>query len=76
MLFTPSGCMRITPYGAVSVGPGTLGRVYRQRASVIDGAVVWHTTATGPGQVLPDGCMDLIWMDGEVVVAGPDTRPT
>lgn len=23
--------------------------------------------------VLPDGCMDLIWSDGEVLVAGPDT---
>ena len=23
--------------------------------------------------VLPDGCMDLMWMDGELVVAGPDT---
>jgi AraC-like DNA-binding protein len=27
----------------------------------------------GPVQVLPDGCMDLIRMDGCVVVAGPDT---
>jgi hypothetical protein len=30
----------------------------------------------GPGnvvRVLPDGCMDLIWMDGRVMVAGPDT---
>jgi AraC-like DNA-binding protein len=27
----------------------------------------------GPGRVLPDGCMDLIRMDGRVVVAGPDT---
>lgn len=26
-----------------------------------------------PGRVLPDGCMDLIRMDGRVVVAGPDT---
>jgi AraC-like DNA-binding protein len=25
------------------------------------------------GRVLPDGCMDLIRMDGRVVVAGPDT---
>jgi len=25
------------------------------------------------GSVLPDGCMDLIWIDGHVVVAGPDT---
>ena len=27
----------------------------------------------GPVRVLPDGCMDLIWMDGRVIVAGPDT---
>jgi AraC-like DNA-binding protein len=25
-------------------------------------------------RVLPDGCLDLIWMDGAVHVAGPDTR--
>ncbi|GAA1690882.1 helix-turn-helix transcriptional regulator [Fodinicola feengrottensis] len=23
--------------------------------------------------MLPDGCLDLIWIDGELVVAGPDT---
>jgi AraC-like DNA-binding protein len=27
----------------------------------------------GPVRVLPDGCMDLIRMDGRIVVAGPDT---
>ncbi len=26
-----------------------------------------------PVRVLPDGCMDLIRMDGRIVVAGPDT---
>lgn len=33
-------------------------------------------TAQGPRQtrVLPDGCMDLIDLDGEIVVAGPDTQ--
>lgn len=33
-------------------------------------------TSDGPGRpvhVLPDGCMDLIRMDGRVIVAGPDT---
>ncbi|MFN2477857.1 MAG: helix-turn-helix domain-containing protein, partial [Pseudonocardiaceae bacterium] len=25
-------------------------------------------------RVLPDGCMDLIWMNGAVYVAGPDSR--
>ncbi len=36
--------------------------------------VAW--VVDGPGdavRVLPDGCMDLIRMDGHVVVAGPDT---
>lgn len=27
----------------------------------------------GPGRVLPDGCLDLMWIGGELVVAGPDT---
>jgi AraC-like DNA-binding protein len=27
-----------------------------------------------PGRVLPDGCMDLLWSGGRLVVAGPDTR--
>ncbi|MEW9529477.1 helix-turn-helix domain-containing protein [Microbispora sp. NPDC049125] len=34
-------------------------------------------TGQAPGaqlRVLPDGCMDLIWVDGQVLVAGPDTR--
>lgn len=25
--------------------------------------------------MLPDGCMDLVWRDGTVLVAGPDTEP-
>ncbi len=40
------------------------------------GAVVWQKTAAGgEAAILPDGCMDLIWMNGDVVVAGPDSRP-
>jgi AraC-like DNA-binding protein len=27
------------------------------------------------GAVLPDGCMDLLWTAGRLLVAGPDTRP-
>lgn len=30
----------------------------------------------GPVRVLPDGCMDLIRIDGRVIVAGPDTGPS
>ncbi|MFD9796227.1 helix-turn-helix domain-containing protein [Streptomyces sp. NPDC059070] len=50
--------------------------MYRERASRIPGAVVWARTLE-PGAVapvLPDGCMDLLWRDGELLVAGPDTR--
>jgi len=50
--------------------------MYRERRSLLDGAVVW-TAAAAPqaeqGRVLPDGCMDLIWDGERVLVAGPDT---
>lgn len=46
--------------------------MYEERPSAIDGAVAWHAVHDGPVRVLPDGCMDLLWMDGRVVVAGPD----
>jgi AraC-like DNA-binding protein len=29
----------------------------------------------GPGWVVPDGCLDLIRLDGELIVAGPDDLP-
>ncbi|GGX23542.1 AraC family transcriptional regulator [Streptomyces malachitofuscus] len=50
--------------------------MYRERASRLTGAVVWTNTPAGDGQgaVLPDGCMDLLWHDGRLLVAGPDTR--
>jgi AraC-like DNA-binding protein len=51
--------------------------VYRERPSVVPGAVVW-TILAGPGappaRVLPDGCLDLICNSaGQFLVAGPDT---
>ncbi len=50
--------------------------MYTERASRLTGAVVWTSTpgGPGPGRVLPDGCMDLLWYDGRLLVAGPDTR--
>ena len=50
--------------------------MYEERASRLAGAVVWTNTPTGPGArpVLPDGCMDLMWAEGTLLVAGPDTR--
>ncbi|GAA4813376.1 helix-turn-helix transcriptional regulator [Streptomyces ziwulingensis] len=50
--------------------------MYAERASRLTGAVVWtHTPGpSGAGRVLPDGCMDLLWHEGRLLVAGPDTR--
>ncbi|MEV5958920.1 helix-turn-helix transcriptional regulator [Streptomyces sp. NPDC051987] len=48
--------------------------MYKERASRLPGAVVWVNTPVGDGRVLPDGCMDLLWHDGRLLVAGPDTR--
>ncbi|WP_241995511.1 helix-turn-helix transcriptional regulator [Kribbella sp. VKM Ac-2568] len=48
---------------------------YRERVARMPGAVVWtRTTDGGPYRILPDGCMDLLWVEGKLVVAGPDTR--
>jgi AraC-like DNA-binding protein len=50
--------------------------VYEERPSRLPGAVVWRNTPAeaGVGRVLPDGCMDLLWHEGRLLVAGPDTR--
>jgi AraC-like DNA-binding protein len=46
-------------------------REWRGRAA---GVTVWtRTDGGGEYRVLPDGCMDLIWHDGRLLVAGPDT---
>ncbi|MEV4298808.1 AraC family transcriptional regulator [Microbispora rosea] len=55
--------------------------MYRERVSRVPDAVLWWSTSpsTFPGtaaaerRVLPDGCMDVIWADGALLVAGPDT---
>ncbi|TJZ45407.1 helix-turn-helix transcriptional regulator [Streptomyces piniterrae] len=42
----------------------------------MSGAVLWTKTALPPRRpVLPDGCTDLIWSGGRLLVAGPDTGP-
>jgi AraC-like DNA-binding protein len=51
--------------------------VYQERASRLSGAVVWTHTPSPPADalpVLPDGCMDLLWNEDVLLVAGPDTR--
>ncbi|MGW2825960.1 helix-turn-helix domain-containing protein [Streptomyces sp. NPDC001443] len=48
-----------------------------RRSSLLSGAVVWNLvpSASRARPVLPDGCMDLLWTEGRLLVAGPDTRP-
>ncbi|MGJ5892063.1 helix-turn-helix domain-containing protein [Streptomyces niveiscabiei] len=53
--------------------------MYQERPSLLAGAVVWTNTPSGAGvlgagAVLPDGCMDLLWTEGRLLVAGPDTH--
>ncbi|MFD3777108.1 helix-turn-helix domain-containing protein [Streptomyces sp. NPDC058612] len=48
------------------------------RSAAVPGAVLWRAGGPGGGSggmVLPDGCMDLLWVDGRLLVAGTDTRP-
>jgi hypothetical protein len=50
--------------------------MYRERAAGLPHAIAWRSVTPPGGQVkriLPDGCMDLIWTDGRLLVAGPDT---
>ncbi|WP_037175869.1 helix-turn-helix domain-containing protein [Rhodococcus sp. UNC363MFTsu5.1] len=53
---------------------------YRELRAEVPGAVAWSVIAGPHPQqdegtlVLPDGCMDLIWHCGGLLVAGPDTR--
>ncbi|MEU9088266.1 helix-turn-helix domain-containing protein [Streptomyces sp. NPDC048357] len=43
-------------------------------SAAVPGAVLWRARGNGR-MVLPDGCMDLLWADGRLLVAGPDTGP-
>ncbi|MFF8916319.1 DUF6597 domain-containing transcriptional factor [Streptomyces sp. NPDC015032] len=53
-----------------------MGGRYEEWASRFDGATVWTLSAPQGSvhPVLPDGCMDLLWIDGRLLVAGPDTH--
>jgi AraC-like DNA-binding protein len=56
---------------------GRVGGVYEEWTSPLPHVVAWRSV-TPPGErrvkrILPDGCLDLIWQDGTVFVAGPDT---
>ncbi|MFC3996708.1 helix-turn-helix domain-containing protein [Nocardiopsis sediminis] len=48
---------------------------YTARRGARTGAALWRVRSDGPEQpVAPDGAMDLMWFQGRLVVAGPDTR--
>jgi AraC-like DNA-binding protein len=50
--------------------------MYRESATTLPHVLAWRSV-TPPGggikRILPDGCMDVIWMDGRLFLAGPDT---
>jgi AraC-like DNA-binding protein len=47
---------------------------YEEHPSRLPGAVLWSSTTDGAHKrVLPDGCMDLLWVHGRLLIAGPDT---
>ncbi|WP_405071480.1 helix-turn-helix transcriptional regulator [Kribbella sp. NBC_01510] len=48
---------------------------YRERPALVPGAALWTRTAEGGEyRILPDGCMDLLFTDDDLIVAGPDSR--
>lgn len=54
---------------------------YQERPATLPGGAIWtrrDPDLVPPGErfarVLPDGCIDLIWTAGRILVAGPDTR--
>ncbi|MBG0563062.1 helix-turn-helix domain-containing protein [Actinoplanes aureus] len=50
--------------------------MYTEWPSSLPHVIAWRSvTQPGDGvrRILPDGCLDLIWHDGSVFVAGPDT---
>ena len=50
--------------------------MYAEWAAELPHVIAWRSTVP-PGcpvkRILPDGCLDVIWRDGSVFVAGPDT---
>jgi AraC-like DNA-binding protein len=49
--------------------------MYEEWPSRLPHVVAWRSAAPPgwAGRILPDGCLDIIWEDGAVHVAGPDT---
>lgn len=66
---------RFRPFPSVGE-TDAMGDRYEERASRMYGAKVWTLTVPRGSvhPVLPDGCMDLLWIGGRLLVAGPDTH--
>lgn len=47
--------------------------MYRER-KLSWAADLWAVTASGPSVVAADGCVDVIWRDGELSLSGPTTQ--
>jgi AraC-like DNA-binding protein len=50
--------------------------MYAEWVAKLPYVVGWRSTVPpgcAPTRILPDGCLDLIWQDGFVFIAGPDT---
>jgi hypothetical protein len=49
--------------------------MFTDRRSTVLPAAEWAVAReeAGPGRVVPDGCMDIVWISDRLVVAGPDT---
>src|SRR3954463_10263651 len=50
--------------------------MYEERASMLPHVTAWWSevpAGTPPKRILPDGCLDIIWQDGTVFVAGAGT---
>jgi AraC-like DNA-binding protein len=50
--------------------------MYAEWPSTVPHVIAWRSIVPSgcpPARILPDGCLDVIWQDGRVFVAGPDT---
>jgi AraC-like DNA-binding protein len=49
--------------------------MYSEQPATLPHVIAWRSVAPpgSHGRVLPDGCLDLIWENGAVFIAGPDT---
>ncbi|WP_306206243.1 helix-turn-helix domain-containing protein [Actinoplanes sp. RD1] len=50
--------------------------MYAERGTRLPHVLAWRSVVepgARPARILPDGCMDVIWQEGRVFVAGPDT---